>query len=141
MFLSHWSWGATHGPTLKTFLNLHVLPALNFHPLTFHHNPSKASTSTEHKMATGKETNASADFTSFYLQQATKEFAEDLDKVRTADDFKGDALPILIKALQQGTALFSAGDQQRIMDAGKKVADGESQDEKSSSGSGSEAEQ
>ncbi|ORY60712.1 ribosome-assembly protein 3-domain-containing protein, partial [Pseudomassariella vexata] len=63
-----------------------------------------------------KET-ASADFTSFYLQQATKEFAEDLDKVRNADDFKGDALPMLIKGLQQGTALFSKADQQRILDA------------------------
>ncbi|KAK8109113.1 hypothetical protein PG984_014914 [Apiospora sp. TS-2023a] len=57
---------------------------------------------------------ASSEFTSFYLQQATKELAEDLDKARTADDFKGDALPMLIKALQQGTALFTPAEQKRI---------------------------
>ncbi|KAK7909168.1 hypothetical protein PG985_015046 [Apiospora marii] len=57
---------------------------------------------------------ASPEFTSFYLQQATKELAEDLDKARTADDFKGDALPMLIQALQQGTALFTPAEQKRI---------------------------
>ncbi|OTA65928.1 hypothetical protein K449DRAFT_463008 [Hypoxylon sp. EC38] len=31
----------------------------------------------------------SQEFTSYYLQQSTKEFAEDLDKIRSADDFKG----------------------------------------------------
>ncbi|TRX95893.1 hypothetical protein FHL15_003035 [Xylaria flabelliformis] len=56
-----------------------------------------------------------ADFTSYYLQQSTKEFAEDLDKIRSADDFKADALPMLIKSLQQGTSMFSAADQQRIV--------------------------
>lgn len=57
------------------------------------------------------------DFTSYYLQQSTKEFAEDLDKIRSADDFKGDALPMLIQSLQQGTSMFSAADQKRIVDA------------------------
>ncbi|KAK8022632.1 hypothetical protein PG993_013399 [Apiospora rasikravindrae] len=57
---------------------------------------------------------ASPEFTSFYLQQSTKELAEDLDKARTADDFKGDALPMLIKALQQGTALFTPAEQKRV---------------------------
>ncbi|KAK8091648.1 Ribosome assembly protein 3 [Apiospora hydei] len=55
-----------------------------------------------------------SEFTSFYLQQSTKELAEDLDKARTADDFKGDALPMLIKALQQGTTLFTPAEQKRI---------------------------
>ncbi|KAI0857550.1 ribosome-assembly protein 3-domain-containing protein [Xylaria cubensis] len=64
-----------------------------------------------------KTTAAAADFTSYYLQQSTKEFAEDLDKIRSADDFKADALPMLIKSLQQGTSMFSAADQQRIVDA------------------------
>ena len=67
---------------------------------------------------TGSSNAASAEFTSFYLQQATKEFAEDLDKVRSADDFKGDALQLLIQALQQGTALFPSADQRRVADAG-----------------------
>ncbi|KAI4592470.1 hypothetical protein KJ359_011167 [Pestalotiopsis sp. 9143b] len=72
---------------------------------------------------------ASAEFTSFYLQQATKEFAEDLDKARSADDFKGDALPLLIQALQQGTALFSSADQRRVTDAGKPQLEEQEQDD------------
>ncbi|KAK3305547.1 ribosome-assembly protein 3-domain-containing protein [Chaetomium strumarium] len=56
-----------------------------------------------------------AEFTSYYLQRATKEFAEDLDKVRAADDFKNDALQILVSALQQGTTLFSPEEQRRIV--------------------------
>ncbi|KAF6812543.1 hypothetical protein CSOJ01_05092 [Colletotrichum sojae] len=58
---------------------------------------------------------ASQEFTSFYLQRTTQEFAEDLDKVREADDFKVDSLPFLIHALQQGTALYSAADQARVV--------------------------
>ncbi|KAF7533119.1 hypothetical protein G7054_g7356 [Neopestalotiopsis clavispora] len=83
-------------------------------------------------------TGASAEFTSFYLQQATKEFAEDLDKVRSADDFKGDALQLLIQALKQGTALLPSADQRRIVDAGKAVQledeDHDGQDENSDKG-------
>ncbi|KAJ4291552.1 hypothetical protein N0V88_006150 [Collariella sp. IMI 366227] len=56
-------------------------------------------------------------FTTYYLQRATQEFAEDLDKVRAADDFKNDALAILVGALQQGTALFSPEEQRRIVTA------------------------
>lgn len=59
----------------------------------------------------------SAAFTSYYLQRATKEFAEDLDKVRNADDFRNDAIPILINALSQGTSMFSPADQRRIVAA------------------------
>lgn len=58
-----------------------------------------------------------AEFTSYYLQRATKEFAEDLDKIRNADDFRSDALPMLINALSQGTALFSPADQRKIVTA------------------------
>ncbi|KAI1194318.1 ribosome-assembly protein 3-domain-containing protein [Nemania serpens] len=68
---------------------------------------------------TGKDQAMDVDFTSYYLQQSTKEFAEDLDKIRSADDFKGDALPLLIKSLQQGTSMFSAADQKRVVDAGR----------------------
>ncbi|KAM7197167.1 Ribosome-assembly protein 3 domain containing protein [Naviculisporaceae sp. PSN 640] len=59
----------------------------------------------------------SEEFTSYYLQRVTKEFAEDLDKVRNADDFKSDAMPLLISALQQGAALFSPDEQRRIVTA------------------------
>lgn len=55
------------------------------------------------------------EFTAYYLQRVTKEFAEDLDKVRSAEDFKNDALPLLISALGQGTALFSPEEQRMIV--------------------------
>ncbi|KAI1080284.1 ribosome-assembly protein 3-domain-containing protein [Whalleya microplaca] len=54
------------------------------------------------------------EFSSYYLQQCTKEFAEDLDKIRNADDFKGDAVAMLINSLQGGTSMFSAADQKRV---------------------------
>ncbi|KAI2471165.1 ribosome-assembly protein 3-domain-containing protein [Annulohypoxylon bovei var. microspora] len=61
----------------------------------------------------------SQEFTSYYLQQSTKEFAEDLDKIRSADDFKGDAVAMLVKSLQQGTTLFSDADKKRILGSQK----------------------
>lgn len=65
------------------------------------------------------DTEVSAAFTKFYMQQAAAEFADDLDKVRTADDFKDDALPLLINALQQGASGFSIEDQRRIVTAAR----------------------
>jgi len=60
----------------------------------------------------------SAAFTKFYMQRATQEFAEDLDRIRGADDFRDDALPLLINALQQGTSVFSKEEQRRVVTAG-----------------------
>lgn len=84
-------------------------------------------------------------FQAFYLQHATAELAEDLDQLRTSADFVlpgqegasstgagGDAgdkmgsgksgvtdtdnsLQLLIGALRQGTAMFSAEDQARVV--------------------------
>ncbi|KAJ0165459.1 hypothetical protein CTA2_11187 [Colletotrichum tanaceti] len=59
-------------------------------------------------------TSASQEFNAFYLQRTTREFAEDLDKVREADDFKAESVPFLVHALQQGTALYSTRDQERV---------------------------
>lgn len=58
------------------------------------------------------------EFTKYYMLRATTEFAEDLDEIRRADDFKEDALPLLISALQQGTSIFSIEEQRRIVTAG-----------------------
>ncbi|KAK4156826.1 ribosome assembly protein 3 [Chaetomidium leptoderma] len=63
-----------------------------------------------------------AAFTAYYLQRATTEFAEDLDKVRAADDFKNDALQILVSALQQGTAMFTPEEQKRIVTSAARPA-------------------
>ncbi len=66
----------------------------------------------------------SAAFTKFYMQQAAAEFADDLDRLRSADDFGSDALPLLISALQQGTEVFSAAEQRAVV-AAAAVAEGE----------------
>lgn len=62
------------------------------------------------------------------MQHATAEFSEDLDRLRGADDFKDDALLLLINALQQGTSMFSTEEQRRIVTAvspkGEKKAGG-----------------
>jgi ribosome assembly protein 3 len=52
------------------------------------------------------------------MQRSAIEFSEDLDRLRGADDFKDDALQLLINALQQGTSLFSVDDQHRVVMGG-----------------------
>lgn len=76
------------------------------------------------KMSSKPNNQASAEFTSYYLQRATQELSEDLDKVRNAEDFKADSIPFLVHALQQGAGLFSAEDQKRVVD-GSKSKDGD----------------
>ncbi|GKT63755.1 ribosome assembly protein 3 [Colletotrichum tofieldiae] len=73
-------------------------------------------------------TAASQEFAAFYLQRTTQEFAEDLDKVREADDFKADSVPFLVHALQQGTALYSARDQERVVKPATAAAATEGED-------------
>ncbi|KAM5341637.1 hypothetical protein ACJ41O_014668 [Fusarium nematophilum] len=75
-------------------------------------------------MSSKLNTQPSAEFTSYYLQRATQELSEDLDKVRNAEDFKADSIPFLVHALQQGAGLFSAEDQKRVV-AGSETKDGE----------------
>jgi ribosome assembly protein 3 len=80
------------------------------------------SNSTQSTSRASKQTNdgeVSERFKRYYLQRATTEFEEDLDKVRGADDFKGDALSLLIAALQQGTEVFSKEDQRRVVMSGE----------------------
>jgi ribosome assembly protein 3 len=63
------------------------------------------------------DTEVSAAFTKYYMQRATTEFSEDLDRLRGSDDFKDDALSLLVNALQQGTSVFSIDEQRRIVTA------------------------
>jgi ribosome assembly protein 3 len=53
-------------------------------------------------------------FEDFYLKQATKEFANDIDKLRSAPDFNESHVPVLIRALRQGTACFSREERVRV---------------------------
>lgn len=64
-----------------------------------------------------------AQFAQFYLERTTQELAEDLDRVRNADDFKADSVAFLVHALRQGAAQFSVHGQQRtVSDASKSAA-------------------
>ncbi|KAL5627400.1 hypothetical protein BROUX41_003553 [Berkeleyomyces rouxiae] len=56
-------------------------------------------------------------FSAYYLQRTTSELAEDLDRVRAAEDFKADSIPLLVHALQQGAATFTGAEQQRVAGA------------------------
>ena len=54
----------------------------------------------------------------FYLRQATKEFANDLDKLRSASDFNPErSVPMLIRALKSGSVTFSEDERRRIGEA------------------------
>ena len=54
------------------------------------------------------------DFESRYLQLVTTEFADDLDKLRSAPDFDEDSLTILIDLLKQTGKVYTE-EQKRIM--------------------------
>ena len=56
-------------------------------------------------------------FEPHYLQRATQELAEDLDKVRNTNDFKAESIQFLVHALQQGASQFSPDEQRRVVNA------------------------
>lgn len=54
-------------------------------------------------------------FEAFYLKQVTAEFANDLDKLRSAGDFREErSVGILVEALKQGVACFSKNERMRV---------------------------
>lgn len=59
---------------------------------------------------TTKTTHAHTDtdsFEDFYLKQITKEFADDIDIIRQASDFKESSLTVLVAALKQGATIYT----------------------------------
>lgn len=50
------------------------------------------------------------------MQRLATEFAEDLDQMRNADDFNDAALPVLVKALEQGVSMFTPDEQLRLVE-------------------------
>lgn len=62
---------------------------------------------------------AQEDFGALYLRKIASEFADDLDKVREAQDFKASSVPMLIHALKQGESLFTAEEKRRVVAATK----------------------
>lgn len=61
------------------------------------------------------------DFSTLYLRKLATEFADDLDKVREAPDFKASSVPMLIHALKQGETLFSGEEKRKVVGAAAKV--------------------
>lgn len=58
-----------------------------------------------------------SEFSTMYLRKITTELADDLDKVREAQDFKANSVPMLIHALKQGESLFSVEEKRRVVAA------------------------
>lgn len=79
---------------------------------------SKATTGSSAVSIAATNQDADEAFQNFYLRQATQEFANDLDKLRTANDFSEQSIPLLVAALNQGSACFSPGDRARVGQAG-----------------------
>lgn len=71
---------------------------------TFASVPDSPTTTDAH---TANNQTAEDAFTSFYLRQMTTEFAEDLDKIRSAGDFDNKSITMLVAALQQGRSCFT----------------------------------
>ena len=63
--------------------------------------------------------NPDESFESYYLRLITASFPDDIDKVRSAPDFKDSSMPVLIEALKQGVHSFTDEEKARIMGAGK----------------------
>lgn len=57
------------------------------------------------------------DFSAIYLRKIAAEFADDLDRVREAQDFKASSVSMLIHALKQGESLFSVEERRRVVGA------------------------
>ncbi|KAJ8112203.1 hypothetical protein OPT61_g5379 [Boeremia exigua] len=59
------------------------------------------------------------DFDAIYIRKITTELADDLDKVRSAQDFKANSIPMLIHALKQGESLFTTEEKRRVVATAK----------------------
>lgn len=64
------------------------------------------------KVFSGKE---DEEFDTIYIRKITTELADDLDKMREAQDFKANSIPMLIHALKQGESLFSIEEKRRVI--------------------------
>jgi ribosome assembly protein 3 len=56
-------------------------------------------------------------FASIYLRKVTAELGDDLDKVRVAQDFNANSIPMLVKALSQGSSVFAGEEKRRVVAA------------------------
>ncbi|KAL1602783.1 hypothetical protein SLS60_006204 [Paraconiothyrium brasiliense] len=79
------------------------------------YDASRTSSPTPMKFNTIK--NLPEEFSSIYLKKVTAELADDLVKVRDAQDFKASSLPMLVHALRQGSSIYSVEEKKRIVNA------------------------
>ncbi|KAJ4348375.1 uncharacterized protein N0V89_009749 [Didymosphaeria variabile] len=94
-------------------------------PMTDAHDAPTSSPCTSPSPATSAPTplkfkttqNDPEEFSSIYLKKVTAELADDLVKVRDAQDFKASSLPMLVHALRQGSSIYSAEEKKRIVNA------------------------
>ncbi|KAI9724615.1 MAG: hypothetical protein M1828_003639 [Chrysothrix sp. TS-e1954] len=61
---------------------------------------------------------ARTDFETWYLRAVTAQYAEDLDKLRNAPDFRDGFVPQLVDALRQGAGCFSREERELVMGRG-----------------------
>ncbi|KAL8785744.1 MAG: hypothetical protein Q9213_003211 [Squamulea squamosa] len=66
-----------------------------------------------------KVEDAETDFEAFYLKQVTAEFADDLDKLRNANDFNEKSMPVLIDALKMTARTYSEEEKAKVMGCGR----------------------
>ncbi|KAF2170696.1 hypothetical protein M409DRAFT_19511 [Zasmidium cellare ATCC 36951] len=100
-------------------LNDHVADSPRISPKPSN-NPSSApsTTPTPPSTTTTKPNNAKVDnlFQTFYLHRTTQEFANDLDKLRSASDFHGErSVQMLVRALGNGVVCFGEGERGRVV--------------------------
>ena len=65
-----------------------------------------------------EKTDEPDDFEAWYLRAVTEQYANDLDKVRQAPDFKDSSVSILVKALRQGAEIYGKRDRDVVMGGG-----------------------
>ena len=61
------------------------------------------------------QTSLHEDFENYYLRQITAEFADEIEKLRDAKDFKESSVPMLVQALKQGAVGFSEEEKGIVM--------------------------
>ena len=54
-------------------------------------------------------------FESYYIRRVTAEFADDIDKLRNAPDFRETSVPVLIEALKETSRGFSEEEKEKVM--------------------------
>ncbi|KAL9027437.1 MAG: hypothetical protein Q9196_004034 [Gyalolechia fulgens] len=78
-------------------------------------NPAQTADTSPENVENAPPADPETDFESYYLQQVTTEFADDLDKLRKASDFTEEFLPILIGALKGTAGVYSEEERAKVV--------------------------